>query len=462
MASPLRKLRLPRTDGKPAFPRFEPLHPAFVGRSKVLTVPSHREKNADGSHYVVDLGAGTCTCQWGEPFRWDFDKSKWITNQYCSHKIRAMADVLDRKITESAGEAGLHFPVEMQQAYAKAVGSRYNNFEVVSAFHKELRRGSIEHAVFWGHMLANSRGVPGVLRYMLNIVYEETRDHWLANWLLNANEHVKRPDGSSLYVTMLYGIALFCKAPKKWELPHRTDFLFSEMRGYAKLIRDYGRDVAKAGNIISVDERDKLIAALRSGLQKRDLLQVQYGLKGLQKLVVADIDAHRAWIINVLWGDSNLLNATQHHGTEWPSNQAHLHEFISRRVNAKFGIGYHELNMFIDHWCGEIYSTFDDMPTYAKAIIPELPPRLKLGVAPNIPIYAQDNHTYAGKALLRRFPEEWQPGATQKNIDLRLCGAYMGVIWRHLAYKQHGRIDCEWGDVKWPKWLSDTAANLWY
>lgn len=175
-------------------------------------------------------------------------------------------------------------------------------------------------------------------------------------------------------------------------------------------------------------------------------MQVQYGLKGLQKLICADIDSHRAFIINEIEDLCKIV----------PSNGADPFLNISKRVRAKLGIGYHELNAFIDLQCGEPYNAgFEDRN------LPEIP-KLRLGVAPNIPLYAQDNHTWAGKALIKRYPNEWRPGAHQKHMDLRLCGAYMGVVWRHLAYQQHGRIDVEWHEVRWPKWLFETVENLWY
>lgn len=461
----LRNIKIParpRSDGKPPFPKFEPLHPLFTGRHKVLTLPAHRSKNIDGPFNVVDLGANNCTCKFGEPFEWHHKRGEWTPSIYCSHKIRAMSDILQRQIDKMKTDPGAAFPSDVQQAYAKAVGSRYNMYEVVSAFHKELRRGSVERAVFWGHMLANYRGVDGVLRYMLNIIFEETRDHWLATWLLNALQPVKKHPGlaDQRYTQMLYGIALFCASPKKWELPHRMKFLEAEMRGYARLIKEYGRDVAGVGNVIPRNQREKLMKALKAGIGQKDMVLAQYGLKGLQKLQVASIDDHRAWIVNMIWDDSAFMHSLfKANSLAMSENGQHVN-FIASRAIGKFGIGYHELNTLIDGLMGEERSA--GLNAKNGAILAEPPPLLKLGVAPQIPIYAHDNHTWAGKALLRKYPEEWQPGATQKNYDLRLCGAYMGVVWRHLAFKQHGRIDCEWGEVTWPKWLHETVSNLWY
>jgi len=429
---PMRKVVI---DSKPPVPSYEPLHPAFTGTARVLTVPAHIQKNVVGPSYEVDLGAGTCTCVYGQPFQWHGKQEKWVPNFACSHKIKMMADIL-----EKAGR-----PTDMQVAYAKTVSGRYNKYEVVSAFHKELRRGSLEHAVFWGTMLANFRGIKGVIRYMLNILYEETRDHDLGNYLLEAYVN----NGND-YDTMRHCIAYFCKAKKKWELPHRMEVFENEMMGYEKLIEKYGREVAKGGNIIPATQKEHLLHELRKGFEKHDNAKVQFGLKGLQKMVVTEIDTHRAWIINEVYDTYKRVG----------KDRDRLSGFIQRRVDAGLGIGYHELNMFVDFICGEKVSVGIDHK--AKRILEGDPVLLRLGVAPNIPLYAQDNHTWAGKALIREFPKEFLPEAKQEHYDLRLCGAYMGVAYRHLAMAQHKRIDCEWDEVRWPKWMHATVTNLWY
>jgi len=256
-------------------------------------------------------------------------------------------------------------------------------------------------------------------------------------------------DGNA-YENMLYGIALFCKAPKKWELPHRMEILEGEMRGYQELVKKYGREVAEGGGILPMSERDHLMVQFKEGFRKHDIARMQYGLKGLQKSKCVNIDAHRAWIINEC-----IRFVKDQIGC------GHLLSYIQKRSDAKLGIGYHELNMFADFAFGEKYVSSPPSAWEARVLAAK-PPLLRLGVVPTIPIYAQDNHTWAGKALIRQFPNEFAAGAHQEHYDLRLCGAYMGVVYRHLAFKQFGRIDCEWEDVKWPKWLHDTVSNLWY
>jgi hypothetical protein len=447
LASPAKRLpevEQPDVEKLPSntpLPEYVPLHPAFITKSRVLIHAAHKGKALDGDYYVVDLRAGTCNCKNGQPWQWHVKNEEWVRSQCCSHKIRAMSDIVEKA----------RRPPDMQAAYAKEVGSRYNMYEVVSAFHKELRRGAVDQAVFWGTMLANFRGSRGVIKYLVSILYEETRDHSLGD-VLTSYYLFGKPE--TVYADMCRMIALFCKSKKKWELPSHFDFLMAEMRGYERLVAEFGRDVAKGGNIIADKHKSALMTALKTGIRLKDANLAQYGLKGLQKLVTGDIDTHRAWIIN------ELVTFKSSRTTHADCDK--LLAYIQRRAENKLGIGYHELNNFVDFLLGEPFAAGNSDAGTLKATLALPAPLLRLGVAPNIPLYAHDNHTWAGKALLRRYPAEWQPGAVQEHFDLRLCGAYMGVVWRHLAVKQHGEITINWQDVEWPKWLHETVSNLWY
>lgn len=420
-----------------------PLHPKFRGKCEVVAHALHLRKDLRGEKYSVDLTNNVCNCRNGGSAQWHGKHQRYEANVYCSHKLRAMADILER-----SGR-----PADMQIAYSKAVASRYNVFEVVSAFHKELRRGTVEQAVFWGTVLANFRGINGVNRYLLNILYEETRDHTLGRHLLD--EMIDGKDRN--FDGMCRNIALFCKSKKKWELPHRMEFLQAEMDGYKALVAKYGRDVAKGGNIIANADLKPLMIKLVNTLKLGKKSDVQYALKGLQKLKVTDIDAHRVNILNTV--HDKIVAGTP---IEKRKGYADLYQFISDRAGNGFGIGYHELNAYIDFVTGEAFPPGNTSKTALQAVLQAPAPKLRLGVAPVIPLYAQDNHTWAGKALIRRFPNEWVPGAKQINMDLRLCGAYIGVVYRHLAFQQFQRIDCTWEQVGWPNHLADTVSNLWY
>lgn len=62
---------------------------------------------------------------------------------------------------------------------------------------------------------------------------------------------------------------------------------------------------------------------------------------------------------------------------------------------------------------------------------------------------------------MRRFGNQLPAGAKQTDIDFRYCGAYRGVAYRMIAFRQGGDIG-EWGTTKWPKELDEITNLLWY
>ena len=437
---------VPRFPEDYPFDQFKPLDPAFIRKGEVLTGGRRSRRT------YVDLSIGECECGFGYAWRWDSKGEKWFAGGYCSHKLRMICSIIDN----------VSNPVEherMRRAYLKAVSTRYNRFEVVSAFHKELRRGDFEKAWFWGLMLANFRGTHGVFHYLLNIVYEETRDHELAAYLLK----VRNDPRQRTIEKLSQAISWFCASKKKWELPHRYDIFLAEMRGYEKLAKEFGPDVAKGGNIIAPEgAKEKFLKYMEEGLLKSDHVQFQRGLKGLQKLRYTDkenpkpedLNDHRYWLYERLYdlADEHLPDS---HGV-WT-----VISVVNDRILSDHGIGYHELNAIADALMGEPTDSGLLSPTERKRAVARPPAKPPVGIWPKIPLYASDNHTYLGKALLRRYPDQLKPKAEQTDLDFRWCGAYFGVAYRMLAFRQHGSIS-EWHEVDWPKELYRIVNILWY
>jgi hypothetical protein len=331
--------------------------------------------------------------------------------------------------------------------------------------HKEMRRGQIEAAKYWACVMIAHRGKQGVITYLRNIVFEETRDLPLLAHILKLSAK-----GRSVTATEMYNaVARFTAAPKKWELPVRLEVFLDEMRGYAELIKDYGTDVAKGHSIIDCSERDRLEATLLLGFSKGDRVLVQKGLKGIYKTKNPEgtEDGHfklRVQLYNVL---IDVLNG------EHPNKFNVDHDYAMQLVgllterNKNYGApGYHEINALADALSGESAATVRSLaPTDHKRLINN-PTRYRAPLADlrRIPLYANDNHTWEGKAKMRQYGAiQLRPGADQTDIDFRYCGAYHGVAWRHLAFRQHATIDCKWGDAKWiPKWLWAHTDSMWY
>lgn len=424
---------------------FTPLHNRFVGVAQVS-----RSKPNNMNHqpyYTVDLRNGTCDCEWGAPYVQR--KDKLVLNSYCAHKLKAMRSIaVQHKNDES-----------VVLAYLKALSTRYNVWEVVSAFHKELRRGDYNASLYWGIMLMMFRGKHGLLKRMIDIVFEETRDFSLYEYLLEL--YVINSKGDLPLANICRGIKWFCMTPKKWEMEHRLAIFEDEMKAYKKLAEKYSYDVAKGSEIIPSEHNEVLMKALMNGIIMGDRYHVQYGLKGFYKSKSEKpLEEHKLTLFDKLQdiyvGDFNKFEYHDYTATRF-------RDLIINRIGILENIKYHEINAFCDLITGEPHKPGLLPPSKRKAVL-SAPFKLDLSLftIKQIPLYAQDNHTWAGKALMKRFYLQLEPGAIQRDIDFRWCGAYFGVAWRHLAIQQHGTCDVAWGDVKWPSWLYAHTRQMFY
>lgn len=399
--------------------------------------------------YTVNFDTGECDCQHGDAWRWD-DK-RWVPGNLCNHKLKAIASLLERSDNS-----------ELRDFYENAVGRRNNAFVAVSAMHKEMRRGDVEAALYWATVMIAHRGMFGVINYLRNIIFEETRDLGLAGFILRLSAQGK---GVSR-LDMCRAVERFTLAPKKWELPWRFDIFINEMRAYQQLAKEYSYDVAQPANIIAESEKGKLHRRLLQGFKDADPVAVQYGLKGLLKSKSDNGDKMRIGIFNTL---VDVLNGDFPNKFDFDADYAHkVQDLVLRRINGHGAPAYHELNAFCDALTGEPGGqSIATLPTATHKRIVNSPRvyRLPLGDFRRIPLYANDNHTWPGKALMRSYAAtELQPGVKQTHIDFRYWGAYGGVAWRLLAFKQHATIDCKWEDVSWrsPPWLWGHVEQMNY
>ncbi len=426
---------------------FRPLHPIFRGRA---VVQRHKIECGEPG-YKVNLNTGECECQQGAAFVWYSDQKvsgKWISNRYCVHKLKAMADIVEK---EDAKENP-----EVLFALMKAIATRYNAYEVVSAFHKYLRLGNIERAMYFGFILSTFRAAKGVIRYLLAIVYEESRDHLLCAYL---SDLMGKPQIE--LIDMTRAIMWFCETPKKWDLHEtRLPLWVHEMQGYKRLIKEFGTDVAKAQEIIASEMVPVFLAGIGKALKKKDYDYLQYCVKGMQKSKFPDgiksLHQLRWLVINELMKHTKLVNAYVR------GNVKRFYTYLENKPE-KVGISYHDLNAFADLFSGEPYRYGNlNADRIAEIMRIKKLPVFPFDKFPSIPIFAHDNHTYRGKALLKKFAAQIPYGTEQTHIDLRGCGAYIGVGWRYLAMADKGTIRCEWHEPKAPAWLRDLTTQLFY
>lgn len=431
------------TGNMSAYPTQRPPMPACLKGSASV-------KSSTGDvRYTVNFDTGECDCQHGQAWRWD--DRKWVPANLCAHKLRAIASMLERTPSD-----------ELRAYYDNAVGRRHNAFVAVSAMHKELRRADTEAALYWANVMVAHRGLHGIINYLRNIVFEETRDLALYSYILRLSAKGKTVSR----VDMSRAVVRFATAPKKWELPWRLDIFLDEQRAYKKLAEKYTYAVAKPSDIIAETERGTLHKTMLAGFKEADRVKVQYGLKGLLKSKASDNDKMRVGIFNTL---VDVLNGDFPNAFEVVDEYAHkLQDAILARITSHGAPGYHELNALCDALTGENgLQSIATLPAAQHKLIVNSPRvyALPLGDFRRIPLYANDNHTWPGQALLRSYGDtELKPGVRQSHIDFRYWGAYGGVAWRLLAWKQHRSINCGWHEVSWrqPPWLWQHVEQMNY
>lgn len=407
-------------------------------------------KGATGdTHYTVNFNTGECDCQHGQAWRWD--NRRWVPGNLCNHKLKAIASKLEHEHDD-----------ELFGYYEASVGRRHNAFVAVSAMHKEMRRGDVEAALYWATCMIPHRGISGVINYLRNIVFEETRDLALYSFILRLSSHGK----SVSRLDMNRAVTRFTRAPKKWELPWRLDIFLDEQKAYRQLAKDYSYDVAKPSDIIDASEHKGLHSCMLAGFKAGHREGVQVGLKGLLKSKSANGDKLRIAIFNYL---TDVLNGAFPNKFDYDQAYAEkLHSLVLRRIQHYGAPGYHELNALCDALTGEPGGqSIATLPTAQHKLIVASPRlyTLPLGDFRRIPLYANDSHTWPGKALQRQYGQtEIQPGAIQTHLDWRMNGTYSGVAWRLLAYRQHKTIDCGWHEVSWrtPPWLWGHVEKMVY
>lgn len=422
-------------------------HPKIKGVAKVQTAKGE-------GHFLVDFNSGTCECAHGSHEEWHHKNQAWVDARWCVHKLKALSTLV-----ANAEDPNVHG--ELQRIYFKKLSERYIIWEAVSAFHKELRRGDADQARYWAMVVAGHRGLNGVVRYMLNIMFEETRDldlYKATMILLGKGQLVPLQSVLNL-------VTRFCAAPKKWELPWRLKIFTHEMSGYKQLIEKYGNDVAKGKDIIDYSEADTLLTAMLDGFSIGKQTMVQYGLKGYFKTKSNNHEKHKLKLFNAL---TDVLNGDAENGFKYNEASAlRIHTLHLHRIRHFGGIGYHELNVLADALCGEPYTVQSSLSEtkHRMIMLNKKDTTPEMGILRNIPLYTQDNHTYRGKALMKKWAAtELQPRAKQEHIDFRWCGAYLGVCWRYLAYDQHQSCEVGWHEVKWnkPTWLWNHVNGMFY
>lgn len=294
---------------------------------------------------------------------------------------------------EVVDPSGAHFQVGLEQRictcgrvqcihlrFAEDIASRRLNvrYELLSAFHKELRRSDTRRAIQHGMILEKLYGSKLLENYLRKIVFEETRSLALARSL----------DGS-----WQSGVRMFGMTRKKWESPPWT--LIDKIRAY----------IASVDQPYPSTDPDHLFTRT----DYYEALAEFFRIKRLDKGT----------------GKKRRIAAALHGAWKFP--KSYLAELV---VRSGPKLAFYE-------WIASLWDLYGMAvpPMTTEEAPPIEPENYFLTPAP----YAYDHHTRQGARLIRKFWREIRPGSPNPaGLDLRWSGGILATLWRERAVGQFG------------------------
>jgi hypothetical protein len=326
--------------------------------------------------YEVDLVEGKCTCSTPE--------------QPCSHVLKAR---------------DIH-----------ADGCKRSRFEIVSALHKEIRRGDVETALYWADLLSKYSD-DYVLNYVRRLVGEETR-----NWTLFMRA---LSPGASTYRDLVAAVA---SSRKKWEHPNGFRLFDEQMRAYNREThagRPWSEVLSRLTDAVAHDDVSKLYdawTALDSG-------GVPEAIAAMDHVLIAAAEKR----FPVIGGQPAAFLESYTQATKQDVWEARL--------------------SLVEMVAGSWNPSMNEFP-YGDGLMPEFSDGRVLR---RFPPYVYDRHVRQGARRIAEHREDIAPMTRlPEGIDLRWSGQIEGVAWRYAAFAQFG--DC-YRDVPWER--VEMSAEYW-
>lgn len=273
-------------------------------------------------------------------------------------------------------------------------GGRRSIWYVLSALHKEIRRGDTERALCWGRLYCKITSPNHLLRYIQKIIFEETRG-------LEINSKI-----STGQVSPIEALKLLCSEPKKWALPH-----LHEARHFESWIESY-----KAYCLSAPWDERKL---------EHSILSFTSLTEGYQTLFATSKNAKMK---KVFWAAINL----RLHNLGLPRVKAFLEGASS---------GYYSRQVAVEAILGIL-------PEERPASIPDITYNFFI---PCHRSYVFDIHHSIGKSLFKKLLPLITEGRDVSSFgyDQRWSGTVLGAAFRFSAFSQFGKDfhDREWSEV---------------
>lgn len=273
--------------------------------------------------------------------------------------------------------------------------ARPYRWKLISAMHKEIRRGSFKRALFYAKWLRTQIYDETVLSYLQKIVFEETRN-------VNLCKEIK---SCSSYEEALYLIA---SSVKKWNRPFGIDVFLNEARAVFEGC-NFPVDIAQDACPLSHESH---LDALRH--------YWTYRWRDSDRSFRAD------YVDRLI---SKMTKARARNIVE------HAVKISDYEVMAILEIEYGMCEPSSDMYASE---SFDPSVDHENTLY-------------MFEEYVDDLHTWHGKRLIK---SQWKNIGPCKEmpsgLDMRFSGSILGSMWRHAAWRQYGSsfIDKKWHEVQ--------------
>lgn len=335
------------------------------------------------------------------------------------------------------------------------LAKQYDKYEVVSAFHKELRRGNEWKALYWGLVLTEGKSKWYPMKYMTQVSTEESHTPELKTFISKYMQKYKTLSD----IEFASCIHAFCKAPQKWAVKISDDMWWYESVEWDKAqkdinacIRRYEPDkelVKKWEEIVKKIGTTHFVKGLYWNYEILALIEQFISEKSLPKLV---------YMTQFMWHPKEYL--------PYMKILAEKNSKVTEMLNVvdhdlvRNHMFLFDLEIIFIQLCG----FGDEVPSYnikinedeVKEIVDKVYSRILSGKELEIPLYALDIHTRRGKKLWYAHRNKLvKIGQPVKEIDLRYTGDWIGTLWRRYAYLQHGTILVPWESV----WMDEQAVR---
>jgi hypothetical protein len=315
-----------------------------------------------------------------------------------------------------------HAKVGMDVLFGDGKGPGGLRYVCKSGFHKELRRGDLATARLWAHWFVRFWGKSAPLNYLRKIWSEETCSLAL----------MRRLDQKE--TTVDEAILAFAGATKIWELPAAMEmWLAFDEGGIAFDAEEIGAEWSEMSDdeVVALAPCDdpRLFAALLRELGRRDNEQA----------------THLA-----LRARKRQLKFVQERGAISAEDAA---AFDRRYVSGRFEAEDRMLFMLL----AGTYTAETD-------VLREVPLPANWDQEPVLPFpraYVHDYHTRRGKADLEKWEQRTGRrlalGVEIYPLDYRFAGGGIPMLWRWMAWQQHGTLDVKWTQVV----VTDEVRSIW-